>query len=55
MLAGINAGLIAQDLPGLVLTRADGFIGVLVDDLINKGVKEPCQSHDFLHDLSYCF
>ena len=41
-MAGINAGLSARRLPSLVLTRADGFIGVLIDDLIMKGTEEPC-------------
>ena len=41
-MAGINAGLSARRLPPLVLTRADGFIGVLIDDLIMKGTEEPC-------------
>ncbi|KAF9429310.1 Mitochondrial Translation Optimization [Entomortierella beljakovae] len=40
-LAGINAGLAAQSKPPLILTRADAYIGVLVDDLITKGVEEP--------------
>jgi len=26
----------------MVLTRADGFLGVMVDDLIGKGAEEPC-------------
>ncbi|KAG0380702.1 Mitochondrial Translation Optimization [Mortierella sp. AD032] len=41
VLAGINAGLAAQSKPPLILTRADAYIGVLVDDLITKGVEEP--------------
>ena len=43
-MAGINAGLAALHKPPLVLTRADGFIGVMIDDLIVKGAEEPCQS-----------
>ncbi|KAF8980677.1 Mitochondrial Translation Optimization [Entomortierella lignicola] len=41
ILAGINAGLASQSKPPLILTRADAYIGVLVDDLITKGVEEP--------------
>ena len=41
VLAGINAGLASQSKPALILTRADAYIGVLVDDLITKGVEEP--------------
>ncbi|KAF9966964.1 Mitochondrial Translation Optimization [Mortierella alpina] len=41
VLAGINAGLAAQSKPPLILTRADAYIGVLVDDLVTKGVEEP--------------
>ncbi|KAL5513976.1 hypothetical protein ACEPAG_2737 [Sanghuangporus baumii] len=41
VIAGINAGLASQHRPPLILTRADGFIGVLIDDLILKGAEEP--------------
>ncbi|PBK66493.1 GIDA-domain-containing protein [Armillaria solidipes] len=41
IVAGINAGLAAQKRPPFVLTRAEGFIGVLIDDLIVKGADEP--------------
>ena len=44
VIAGINAGLAALRRPPLVLTRADGFIGVMIDDLIVKGAEEPCES-----------
>ena len=40
-LAGINAGLAQAKRPELLLNRSDGYIGVLVDDLITKGVEEP--------------
>jgi tRNA U34 5-carboxymethylaminomethyl modifying enzyme MnmG/GidA len=44
IVAGINAGLAALHRPPLILTRADGFTGVMIDDLIVKGAEEPCSS-----------
>ena len=41
LLAGINAAARALDLPPLVFGRADCYIGVMVDDLVTKGVAEP--------------
>ncbi|KAH6684451.1 putative mitochondrial translation optimization protein 1 [Halenospora varia] len=41
IIAGINAGLSSQSKPQLVLSRADGYIGIMIDDLITKGVSEP--------------
>ncbi|KAK7039413.1 mitochondrial translation optimization protein 1 [Favolaschia claudopus] len=41
IVAGVNAGLAAQHRPPLVLTRADGYVGVMIDDLIVKGAEEP--------------
>ncbi|KAM5353762.1 hypothetical protein ACJ41O_000412 [Fusarium nematophilum] len=41
VLAGINAGRSAKGLPGVSLSRGDGYIGIMVDDLITKGVTEP--------------
>jgi len=39
--AGINAHLFLADQEPLVLRRDQAYIGVLIDDLINKGVDEP--------------
>lgn len=41
IIAGANAGLASQGRPALTLTRSDGFIGIMIDDLITKGVSEP--------------
>ena len=41
LMAGINAALLVQDKEPLILQRSEAYIGVLVDDLINKGTEEP--------------
>lgn len=41
IIAGINAGLASQSLKPMSLSRADGYIGIMIDDLITKGVSEP--------------
>lgn len=41
IIAGTNAGLASQDRPPFTLTRSDGFIGIMLDDLLTKGVSEP--------------
>lgn len=41
IIAGINAGLSYQDKNMLTLSRSDAYIGVLIDDLVTKGVEEP--------------
>ncbi|KAM3071914.1 Mitochondrial Translation Optimization [Clarireedia jacksonii] len=41
IIAGINAGLASQSLPQLVLSRGDGYVGIMIDDLTTKGVSEP--------------
>lgn len=41
ILAGINAARRACGTDGFVLGRADAYIGVLIDDLITRGVSEP--------------
>jgi len=41
IVAGINAALAAQARPSFTLDRADGYIGVMIDDLITRGATEP--------------
>lgn len=41
IIAGINAALKAMEKPSLILKRSDGYIGVLIDDLVTKGTEEP--------------
>jgi tRNA uridine 5-carboxymethylaminomethyl modification enzyme len=40
-IAGLNAARAAFDLPGVILGRETSYIGVLVDDLVTRGVDEP--------------
>ncbi|RUM68080.1 MAG: tRNA uridine-5-carboxymethylaminomethyl(34) synthesis enzyme MnmG, partial [Sulfurovum sp.] len=41
LMAGINAGLSVQGKEPLILGRNEAYIGVLIDDLVTKGTKEP--------------
>ncbi len=41
LIAGINAALKIKGEPPLILTRGDGYTGVLIDDLVTKGTNEP--------------
>lgn len=41
LMAGINAHLTINDKEPFVLSRSEAYIGVLIDDLINKGTDEP--------------
>ena len=41
LIAGINATLKLENKEPLILKRSEAYIGVLIDDLINKGITEP--------------
>ena len=41
LMAGLNAARHAGDLPPAILDRAQGYIGVMIDDLVTQGVTEP--------------
>ena len=41
LMAGINAHLAINDKEPFILKRSEAYIGVLIDDLVNKGTEEP--------------
>ena len=41
LIAGINAALQVQGKPPFTLSRRDGYIGTLIDDLVTRGTNEP--------------
>ena len=41
LIAGLNASLALDGIEPLILKRDEAYIGVLIDDLVNKGTKEP--------------
>lgn len=41
LMAGVNAAMKVRDSGEFVLGRADGYIGVMIDDLVTRGVAEP--------------
>ncbi|ANW05164.1 tRNA uridine-5-carboxymethylaminomethyl(34) synthesis enzyme MnmG [Bradyrhizobium icense] len=41
IVAGLNAALMAGDADPIVLDRADGYLGVMIDDLVTRGITEP--------------
>ncbi|MEL6133798.1 MAG: FAD-dependent oxidoreductase, partial [Bacteroidota bacterium] len=41
LMAGINAAQKVKEKDPLIIRRDEGYIGVLIDDLVNKGTKEP--------------
>nr|WP_315861336.1 tRNA uridine-5-carboxymethylaminomethyl(34) synthesis enzyme MnmG [Thalassoglobus neptunius] len=41
LIAGVNAALKLEEKPPFILDRAQAYLGVLIDDLVTKGVDEP--------------
>lgn len=41
LVAGINASLLLEEREPFILSRSESYIGVLIDDLVTKGTKEP--------------
>jgi tRNA uridine 5-carboxymethylaminomethyl modification enzyme len=41
LVAGLNAALTAAGSPPIVFDRADGYLGVMIDDLVSRGITEP--------------
>jgi tRNA uridine 5-carboxymethylaminomethyl modification enzyme len=41
IVAGLNAALMAGNADPIVFDRADGYLGVMIDDLVTRGISEP--------------
>ena len=41
LIAGVNAALSLKKLEPFILDRSDAYIGVMIDDIVTKGVAEP--------------
>jgi tRNA uridine 5-carboxymethylaminomethyl modification enzyme len=41
LVAGLNAALVASGAETIVFDRADGYLGVMIDDLVTRGITEP--------------
>ncbi len=41
LMAGLNAAAFVSDSPEVIVSRAEGYIGVMIDDLVTRGVAEP--------------
>jgi tRNA uridine 5-carboxymethylaminomethyl modification enzyme len=41
LIAGLNAAAFAGDKPAIMFDRSEGYLGVMIDDLVTRGVSEP--------------
>ncbi len=41
LIAGLNAGCKVKGVPPVEIGRSDGYVGILIDDLVSKGADEP--------------
>lgn len=41
VVSGLNAALAAKDFPPITFSRSESYIGVMIDDLISRGISEP--------------
>ena len=55
LMAGINAHLRLHDKDPFVLSRDEAYIGVLIDDLVTKGVDEPYRMFTSRADIVFCY
>ena len=55
LMAGINAALQLQGCPPFVLGREEGYIGILIDDLVTQGVDEPYRMFTSRQNTACCF
>ena len=53
VMAGINAARKVQEKEAIVLDRSEGYIGVLIDDLVTKGTNEPYRLLNLTRRISF--
>lgn len=54
IIAGLNASLSSEEKENIFLSREDGYIGVLLDDVIRKGVTEPYRMLTSRNEFRLC-